>query len=51
MQAVNESECKEDVNVQVSPTFFGWLAQFSGKMKIVKPKRLEKRYREHIENN
>ena len=48
MQVVNESECKADVSVQVSPTFFGWLAQFGGKMQIVKPKNLEKRYREHI---
>ena len=36
------------VDVQVSPTFFGWLAQFSDKMKVMSPPSVKERYREHI---
>ncbi len=36
------------VSVQESPTFFGWLAQFPGKMKIVSPEDLAQKYREHL---
>lgn len=35
-------------DVQVSPTFFGWLAQFSDKIKIVAPSTVKESYREHI---
>lgn len=36
------------VDVQVSPPFFGWLAQFSDKMRIVSPPNVKERYWEHI---
>lgn len=36
------------VDVQVSPTFFGWLAQFSDKMRIISPPTVRERYQEHI---
>lgn len=37
MQRINENTIKATVNVQISPTFWGWLFQFAGKMKIVSP--------------
>ena len=37
------------VSVQVSPTFFGWLAQFSGKMFILSPERVKDQFNKHIE--
>ncbi len=37
------------VDVQISPTFFGWLAQFGFKMRIVTPDSVRDRYRAHIE--
>lgn len=33
------------VQVQVSPTFFGWVFQFGSKMKILSPKNVEKQYK------
>lgn len=36
------------LEVQVSPTFFGWLSQFSDKMKIVSPIEVKEKYYEHI---
>ena len=36
------------VSVQESPTFFGWLAQFPGKMKILSPAELAEKYRDHL---
>ena len=46
---IDESTCSATVEVQISPTFFGWLAQFGGKMRIVKPKSLLDKYRKHIQ--
>lgn len=37
------------VEVQVSPTFFGWLAQFGSKMRVVTPDSVKDQYRAHIE--
>ena len=37
------------VTVQISPTFFGWLFQFSGKMKIVSPNSVVQTYKELVE--
>ena len=39
---------KARVRVQVSPTFFGWAAQFADRMEILAPESVAKRYREHI---
>ncbi len=48
MEPADESTCSAVVKVQVSPTFFGWLAQFGEKMQIISPEILNKRYKEHI---
>lgn len=34
------------VKVQVSPTFWGWLFQFAGKMQILSPLELAEKYRQ-----
>ena len=36
------------VTVQISPTFWGWLFQFGGKMKIVSPESAIREYRETV---
>ena len=36
------------VDVQVSPTFFGWLAQFGEKMQIISPAGVREQYLAHI---
>lgn len=36
------------VQVQLSPTFWGWLAQFSGQMKILSPDDVRDQYREWL---
>jgi len=43
---INNRYCTVDVDVQVSPTFFGWIAQFGTDMKIVQPEELAKEYRQ-----
>jgi len=35
-----------EVEVSVSPTFFGWVVGFGGKMNIVAPDNVKKRYKE-----
>lgn len=37
MQRVNEKTITATVNIQISPTFWGWLFQFAGKMKVITP--------------
>ena len=32
----------------LAPSFFGWLAQFGGKMWVVSPKRVVEQYKRHI---
>ncbi len=44
MVRVSESECVASVNVQVSPTFWGWLFQFVGEMQIISPEQLREEY-------
>lgn len=41
---INENTCEANVYVQVSPTFFGWLAQFGEKMTIVAPVDVKEKY-------
>ncbi|MBQ3663821.1 MAG: transcriptional regulator [Clostridia bacterium] len=48
VRRVRKGVLKAKVSVQVSPTFFGWLAQFPGKMKILSPDELERKYLEHL---
>ncbi|PWJ51563.1 WYL domain-containing protein [Faecalicatena contorta] len=44
MIRMNENTCIATVKVQVSPTFWGWLFQFSDKMKLLTPQLLKKIY-------
>ncbi len=48
MMSVNETTCAATVHVQVSPTFFGWLAQFADQLKIISPDNVKEKYKEHI---
>ena len=48
MMAVNDATCAATVHVQISPTFFGWLAQFGNKMHIISPANVIEQYKEHI---
>ena len=49
MLTVNETTCAAMVHVQVSPTFFGWLAQFGSGMWIISPSNVIEQYKSHIE--
>ncbi|MCR5150841.1 MAG: WYL domain-containing protein [Clostridiales bacterium] len=47
----NGDVCQASVDVQISPTFWGWLFTFAGNMKIISPDRaleLQKQYIERI---
>ena len=48
IKKINKKACKAAVNVRVSPTFFGWLAQFGGKMKIVSLASVKEKYENHL---
>lgn len=48
MTMINENICEATVQIQISPTFFGWLAQFGKKMKVVSPKTVIEQYGSHI---
>ncbi|MBQ1484662.1 MAG: WYL domain-containing protein, partial [Eubacterium sp.] len=48
MTMVDEKTCEATVHVQVSPTFFGWVAQFGSKMKIVRPEKVQKQFMTHL---
>lgn len=37
---MNESCCTTTVPVQISPTFWGWIFQFGGQMKVLEPERI-----------
>ena len=41
-----EGKCVASVKVQVSPTFWGWLFQFVGEMKILSPEPMIEEYKE-----
>ena len=45
----DEATCTAAVQVQVSPTFFGWLAQFGGRMQVISPPNVIGEYKKHIE--
>ncbi len=42
-----ESTCIATVKVRISPTFWGWLFQFAGQMRILSPASLVEQYREY----
>ena len=48
IKAVDGDTCEAKVRVQISPTFFGWLAQFGGKMQIAEPEGVREKYAVHI---
>ena len=37
MMSVNETACVATVHVQISPPFFGWMAQFGNRMRVLSP--------------
>ncbi len=45
---VDDIFCRTSVSVQISPTFFGWLAQFGRRIRILSPEDVIDRYKEHI---
>lgn len=45
---MDANSCTATVQIQVSPTFFGWLAQFGGKMQLVSPAHILEQYQNHI---
>ena len=49
MMKVNDTTCAATVHVQISPTFFGWLAQFGDKMRVISPAAVIKEYSNHIQ--
>lgn len=48
MMPVNDTTCAATVHVQISPPFFGWLAQFGNKMQVLSPEPVLTQYKEHI---
>lgn len=49
MVTSGEHECIADVKVQISPTFWGWIFQFAGQMKIVSPNNVIAAYNEQVQ--
>jgi predicted DNA-binding transcriptional regulator YafY len=37
IERISDDRCRTTVSVQVSPTFWGWLAQFGNRLTVVKP--------------
>lgn len=48
MVRINENDCVASVKVQISPTFWGWLFQFGGQMKILSPQTVADEYMKQI---
>ena len=48
MKAIDDDTCTTTVDVQVSKTFFGWLAQFGPDICIAEPERIREQYRKHL---
>ncbi len=48
MMKVNDNTCAATVHVQISPTFFGWMAQFGNKMSVLSPTAVIEQYKRHI---
>lgn len=45
MKRIDENSIEATVSVQISPTFWGWLFQFEGKMNIIRPEKLKSEYK------
>jgi predicted DNA-binding transcriptional regulator YafY len=50
MTRVNSECIAAAVRVQLSPVFYGWVAQFGGKMKIISPDKVIRGFKEHVAN-
>ncbi|MBQ2940520.1 MAG: WYL domain-containing protein [Clostridia bacterium] len=48
MIPLGETECAATVKVQLSPTFWGWLFQFGGALRILSPDSAIEQYREKV---
>ena len=48
MIRLNKNSCSVTVKVQISPTFWGWISQFAGKMKIISPETVIAEYKKHM---
>ena len=48
MLSVNNTTCAAALHIQIAPTFFGWLAQFSDKMKVLSPDSVKEQFYDHI---
>ena len=48
VKVVDDDTLSITVQLRVSKTFFGWLAQFDDRMWIVEPERVREEYRDHI---
>ncbi len=46
MKAVEDDKVRTTVQVQISPTFWGWLFQFGDKMKVLGPEEVKEEYKE-----
>lgn len=47
MVRLTEDSCVATVKVQVSPTFWGWIFQFGGQMRITSPESMIEEYKQH----
>ncbi len=48
IERVSDDKCRTTVNVQVSPTFWGWMFQFGDQIKLTGPERIKGLYREKL---
>lgn len=48
MVRLTEDSCVATVKVQVSPTFWGWIFQFGGQMRITSPESMIAEYKQHV---
>jgi predicted DNA-binding transcriptional regulator YafY len=48
--AYSMTEFKATVDVSASPTFYGWLFGFGGKIQILSPESIKESYKELVKN-
>ena len=48
MMQVNDNTCAATLHIQIRPTFFGWLAQFGNRMRVLSPDRVVMRYNDYV---
>lgn len=47
---VSDTSFRAEVEVAVSPTFFAWVSEYSGQIRIVAPETVRQEYIEHLKN-